>query len=197
MDLLPEVVGYGVGTGGSGARGLGQRVRDLFLTEGEVICEFGEVNVCLGGGRGSWKEVVREGRVNTLRGVLIGEGGEARLLTLAGKFLGFPHRGRGKGRKVSGPVGELGFFDGREVGSACRAHGGVVIRVSGGLEGSGGGMESLTKGGEEGGPPGFGPGGGPGDRSVGGDEGLDPDGVSVEPLLEEGRGARGRERRAN
>ena len=101
------------------------------------------------------------------------------MLTPAGELLGLPHGGRGKGREVFGPVSKLDFFDGREVGSTRRGHGGVVIRVSGGLEGSGGGMEGLSEEGEEGGPPGFGPGGGPGDRSVGGDEGLDPDGLFV------------------
>ena len=61
MNLLPDVVGYGVRAGGGRARGLGQRVRDLFLNEGEVIYELREVNVCLSGRRGSWKEVVQEG----------------------------------------------------------------------------------------------------------------------------------------
>ena len=102
---------------------------------------------------------------------------------LAGEFLGLPHGGKGKGREVFGPMSKLGLFDGREVGSRRRAHGGVVIRVPGGLEGSGGSVESLPGGGQDGGPPGFGPGGGPGDEGVGGDEGLDPDGVSVEPLF--------------
>ena len=40
------------------------------------------------------------------------EGGKLRLLTPAGEFLDLQHRGRGKGREVFGPVGELGFFDG-------------------------------------------------------------------------------------
>ena len=94
--------------------------------------------------------MVQEGCVDAFGGVLVWEGGEPGLLTPAGEFLGFPHRGRGKGREVFGPVGVLCFFDSGEVGAMGRAHGGVVIRVSGGLEGPGGGVEGLPEGGEEG-----------------------------------------------
>ena len=57
-------------------------------------------------------------------------------------------------------------------------------------------MESLAEGREEGRPPGLGPGGRSGGWSVGGDERLDPVGMNVELLPQDGNrtGVRGRRR---
>ena len=65
----------------------------------------------------------------------------------------------------------------------------MVIQVYGDLEGFGGAVKSLSEGGEQGGLPWFGPGGGSRDQSVGGDEGLNPARVNVEPFFNERRGA--------
>ena len=80
MDFLPDVVGYVVGAGGGGARGLGEGGRDLFLAHREVVSVGGEVNVCQDWGRGSGEEVVEEGRVYAVGGVLVREGRKAGLL---------------------------------------------------------------------------------------------------------------------
>ena len=70
-------------------------------------------------------------------------------------------------------MSELGLFDGSELGPPGGAHGRVVVRVPGGLEQSGRGVEGLTEGGEEGRPPGLGPRGRPRGWSVRDDERID------------------------
>lgn len=45
MDLLPDVVEYGVRTRGGGAPGFGQRAGDFLLPEGELVSVTGEVNI--------------------------------------------------------------------------------------------------------------------------------------------------------
>ena len=166
VNLFPDIIGYGVRTRGGGGGRLGQRAGDLFLAEGKVVRKTREVDVSLGRGRGGREEVVQKGGVDAFRDVLVWEGGKAGLLSAASEFLGFPYRRWGKGGEVVGPVSKLGFLDGGEVGPAGGAHGRVVVRVPGGLEGPGCGVESLAKGGEEGRPPGFRPGGRPSDWGV-------------------------------
>ena len=85
---------------------------------GEVVSKGGEVDVGQSGGRRGWEEVAKEGFIDAVRGVFARKGGEAGCLASAGELLGFPYRRRGEGRKVTGPMGELGLLYGGEVGSA-------------------------------------------------------------------------------
>ena len=58
VNLFPDVIEYGVWTGGGGARGLDEHAGNLILTEGKVVCKAREVDVSLGRGGRGWKEVV-------------------------------------------------------------------------------------------------------------------------------------------
>ena len=91
VDPFPDAVRYVVRAGGSGASGFCERRGDLVLTYREVIGEGGEVDVCYGRGRGDQEEVVKEGGVDTFRGVLFREGREAGLLPVGGELFRLPH----------------------------------------------------------------------------------------------------------
>ena len=56
MDLLPDVVGYGVRTRGGGARGFGQRAGDFLLPEGELVRVTGRLTSARVGGGGAGKK---------------------------------------------------------------------------------------------------------------------------------------------
>ena len=60
MNFLPDIIGYGVGAGGSRARRLGEGGSDFFLTHREVIRVAGEVSICVIRGQGGRKKMVEE-----------------------------------------------------------------------------------------------------------------------------------------
>ena len=83
MDSFPDVVGYVVGAGGGGARGLGEGGGDFLLAHRKVVGVGGEIDVCQDRGWRSWEEVVEEGSVDAIGGVFVREGGKAGLLSTA------------------------------------------------------------------------------------------------------------------
>ena len=91
MDFFPDVVRYSIRARGSGTCGFCELCGDFFLAYPKVVDVGGEVDIRLGRGWASWEEVVEEGRVDAIRGVLVREGGKAGLLPAAGEFLCLPH----------------------------------------------------------------------------------------------------------